>query len=908
MVAPKTSIGPYEVVSLLGTGGMGEVYRARDSRLRRDVALKMLPESLSNNPDRLARFEREAQVLAALNHPQVAAIYGLEESNGHRALVLELVEGETLAERIAAGPIPVADALPIAKQIAEALEYAHEHGVVHRDLKPSNVKIAPNGSAKVLDFGLAKLADGTVIERRDSSMSPTVADVTNVGVLMGTAAYMSPEQARRKEADKRSDVWAFGCVLYEMLTGRRAFAGDDVTEILANVLKAQPDWTRLPSETPAAIRRLLRRCLEKDRAQRWPDIASARFEIAEAMTHGDDVPAPPIVARRASWLPWTVAAVGLAAAVAAIGLWAPWRAAPVAAPTRMAVELGADAALAPDVGSSSVVMSPDGGSLAFVARTAGGSKQLFVRRLDQLQATALATLSNEDPAHSPFFSPDSDWIAFFAGGKLKKVAVSGGAAVTLADVNLGLGASWVGDTILFLAMPPGQLLKVSEDGGTPVPALKNAGLALWPQVLPGSDAVLFTAMPGPGAVAEANVMVQRPSDAAPRVLVRGAHSGKYVESGHLLYVSQGTVFAASFDLQSLSVGAGVPVIDGVQLNQLSGGSQFSVSRTGTLVFVPGSPTSVERPLGLLSQAGSIRQISTQLGVWGTPRFAPDGRRVAITRNIRGNTDVWTYDFERETLLPITVESGAQTAPVWTPDGRRIAYGSTGPEEGPPKVFWKRSDGTGEAQQLTKGRIAQLPSDWHPTKPILAFHDGTPPGAQRVMLLEIDGDEATGWRPREPTELFGGQYRNVMPVFSPDGKWIAYLSNKSNRFELYVRPFPGPGDEVLVSNGGANDPKWSKQRSELLYSTLGASGGVDAQLMVAPYTIVNNTFVPQKPRPWSATRIAPPPFGQFGFYMDLHPDGQRLAVATRPEAPTAAQNTAVIVFNFFEDLKRRVPAE
>ena len=907
MVAPKTSIGPYEVVSLLGVGGMGEVYRARDSRLRRDVALKMLPESLSNSADRLARFQREAQVLAALNHPHVAAIYGLEESNGHRALVLELVEGETLAERIAAGPIPVADALPIAKQIAEALEYAHEHGVVHRDLKPSNVKIAPDGSAKVLDFGLAKLSDGTVVERRDSSMSPTVADVTNVGVLMGTAAYMSPEQARRKEADKRSDVWAFGCVLYEMLTGRRAFAGDDVTDILANVLKSQPDWSRLPADTPAPIRRLLRRCLEKDRAQRWPDIASARFEIADAIAHGDEVAIPPVVARRTSWLPWSVAAVGVSAAVSAIVLWAPWRAAPVAAPTRMTVELGTDASLVPDIGSSGVVISPDGSSLAFVARS-GESRQLYVRRMDQLQATALATLPNEDPANSPVFSPDSEWIAFFAGGKLKKVAVTGGSAVTLADARLGLGASWVGDTIFFQDAPPTGLLKVSQDGGTPVPALEGGFGRLWPQALPDSDAVLFTTMTGLGALAEATVMVQRVSDAEPKVLVRGGHYGRYVESGHLLYVSQGTVFAAAFDLQSLSVGAAVPVIEGVQFNELSGGSQFSVSRTGTLIFVPGSAAGVERRLGLLSQRSGILPIPSQLGVWGTPRFAPDGRRVAITRTVGANTDVWTYDFEREALLPITVENGAQSAPVWTRDGRRIAYGSAGRQGGPQNLFWKRSDGTGEAQQLTKAPIAQLPSDWHPTKPILAFHDGTPPGAQRVMLLEIDGDEASGWRPREPTELFAGQYRNVMPVFSPDGNWIAYLSNKSKRFELYVRPFPGPGDEVMVSNGGANDPKWSRQRRELLYSTFGASGGTDAQIMVAPYAIVNDTFVPEKPRLWSPTRIAAPPLGQFGLYTDLHPDGQRFVVATQPETPSRAQNTAVVVFNFFEDLKRRVPAK
>jgi len=908
MVKPGTSIGSYEIISLLGTGGMGEVYRARDARLKRDVALKILPEFFASDPDRLARFQREAQVLAALKHQHVADIYGFEESNGHRALVLELVEGETLAHRIAHGAIPIDEALPIARQMAEALEYAHEQGVVHRDLKPSNIKITPSGAVKVLDFGLAKLSDGSVVRRPDASMSPTMADISGVGVLLGTAAYMSPEQARRNTADKRSDVWAFGCVLYEMLTGRRAFAGDEVTDILANVLKSSPDWTRLPADTPAAIRTLLRRCLEKDRAQRLPDIGSARLEIADAIAHGHEHGGTVRADRRRHLIPWAIAAAGAIAAVITIGLWAPWRSTPVPATTRVTVELGADVSLALQ-GAPSAIISPDGNTLVFLGQPRNGPRQLFVRRMNELMASPLP---GTEEAGGPFFSPNGEWVGFFANNRLKKIAVAGGAAITLTEVTQPIGATWTErDTIVFVPVA-GELREIPANGGTSTSLpVEQSAVPLLPAAVPGSNALLYTALTGIGQLAEASVVARALPGGEPQTIVRGATFGRYVESGHLLYLAQGTVFAVPFDVKALKIiGNTVPLIEGVQFNAANGAAQFAVSRTGTLVFTPGGGQAIDRPMSWLDQRGSITPIKSSLGQWGTPRFAPDGRRVSITRSERGNSDIWTYDLERDTLTRITLDAGVDASPVWTPDGRRIAFGSNGANGAAPlNLYWKRADGTGDAQRLTESKLAQLPASWHPTRPILAFHEGSPPNPQRVMLLELDGDEATGWKPREPVEFIGGPYRNVMPTFSPDGKWLAYLSDKSGRMEVYVRPFPGPGDEVQISSGGGNDPKWSSRRQELFYSTFAPTANARGQLMVAPYIVQGNVFKPEKPRQWSTVTAAAPPIGQFGLYLDLHPDGQRFLIAPVPDTTALPRrDSVVVVFNFLEELKRRVPVD
>jgi hypothetical protein len=444
-LAVGAKLGPYEILGALGAGGMGEVYRAHDTKLNRDVALKILPESFTHDPERIARFRREAQVLAALNHPHIGAIYGLDETDGQQVLVLELIDGETLADRIAKGALPVDEVLGIAKQIAEALEAAHEKGIIHRDLKPANIALSKNGMVKVLDFGLAKATEAAIGPALDLADSPTLtspAMMTGVGVILGTAAYMSPEQAKGRAADKRSDIWGFGCVFYEMLTGKRAFQGDDVGDTLATVLKTEPDWRTLPPDTAAPIRRLLRRCLEKDRTRRLDSAADARLEIEDALTapaaetSDASVTAERAASRRA--LPWVVA--GVALAVSSVVLWPAWRKEPTQpAPLRLSAEIGADAALVSTQGAAAI-LSPDGQLLAFDALKSGAERSLlYVRRLDQLQATAL---SGTDGATSPFFSPDGQWIGFFADNKLKKIAVSGGAAVTLCDALSGRGGTW----------------------------------------------------------------------------------------------------------------------------------------------------------------------------------------------------------------------------------------------------------------------------------------------------------------------------------------------------------------------------------------------------------------------------------------------------------------------------------
>ena len=502
-ITPGARLGPYKVLSALGSGGMGEVYRAADTRLKRDVAVKVLPAALASDPDRLARFQREAEVLASLNHPNIAHIYGLEDADGVTALVMELVDGVTLADRIDRGGLALDEALPIARQIAEALEAAHAQGIIHRDLKPANVKVRPDGTVKVLDFGLAKAMDPALVSSDESGLShsPTFTSpaMTHAGMILGTAAYMSPEQARGKAVDKRSDLWAFGCVLFEMLTGQSAFAGEGVSETMARVIEREPDWDVLPARTPAPIRRLLRRCLQKDRTRRLDSAAAARFDIEEAMGPGgehDERRTHP----RATWrraLPWVLtgaSAVALALVLLSGGLPGKVTSTP---PIRVHVGLGADATLATLDRGSAVILSPNGRSLVFVGQRRTGPALLFLRRLDQLEATPLP---GTEGAHEAFFSPDGQWIAFFADAKLKKVALSGGAPVTICDTPDGRGGWWASDgSILyapfFAGMDRGGLLRVSSNGGMPtaVTSLAEGEVGhAWPQILPGGKALLFT--------------------------------------------------------------------------------------------------------------------------------------------------------------------------------------------------------------------------------------------------------------------------------------------------------------------------------------------------------------------------------------------------------------------------------
>ena len=900
MLASGSTLGPYEILSSLGAGGMGEVYRARDSKLGRQVALKVLPDLFARDSDRLARFRREAQVLASLNHPNIAQIHGLEDSGEAHALVLELVEGPTLADRIAGGPIPLEEALPLARQIVDALEFAHDQGIVHRDLKPANIKVRPDGTVKVLDFGLAKAlspegANGT----SDAMNSPTLtARGTQLGVIVGTAAYMAPEQARGRPADRRADVWAFGIVLYEMLTGRRAFEGDDISITLASVLKDDVDWRALPTDLPASVRRLLRRCLEKDPKRRLSAIADARLELndAEGSTEVAAVPAP-VAAQTRQWIPWTIAVLASVAAVTSVLLWTPWREPERVRPIRLSTEIGVDGALAVNLGAGAVI-SPDGRVAVFVVNS-DGRNRLYVRRLEQLQTVLL---QETEDAMSPFFSPDSQTIGFFTPGKLKKIAVSGGAVTTLCDAPNGRGGSWGADgTIVFqpVSNPGSGLHSVSDAGGTSAPlGMKGLIAQRWPQILPGGRAVIYSGNSVTISWDTGSIMAQALPSGPPKVLVEGAFYGRYV-NGHLLYIRNGTLYSVSFDAERLETrGEHTPLIEGVLSAVNTGGAQYSVSDSGTLLYIPGKFMGDHLPVTWIDRQGKTTLLRAEAADWWFPSFSPLGQQLAMTIGYGYASDVWTYDWARDTPTQLTFGRGVDSAPVWTPDGRRIAYASA-PDENTQatNIYWKRADGTGEAQRLTESANGQIPFSFDPTGKYLAYIERRIDTSFDVMILPIEGDEKTGWKAGTPQSFEATPTLENAPAFSPDGRWLAYSSTESGTAEIYVRPFPtGKGKwKVSIAPGGMN-PLWSPKRPELFYAAP-VSGQI--AVMALEYRANGDTFIPERPRLWyphpiNATRPA--------RAFDVHPDGDRIAIAI-PPVNVDPQQRPVFVFNFFEELRR-----
>jgi eukaryotic-like serine/threonine-protein kinase len=910
---PGTAVGPYRVEALLGAGGMGEVYRARDTKLNRDVALKVLPDSFTCDPERLARFAREAHVLASLNHPNIAAIHGFEDRGDVHALVLELVEGPTLADRIARGPLTLTDALPIARQIADALAVAHEHGVIHRDLKPANIKVCDDGTVKVLDFGLAKpLQDaqsappgsGPTIPAAQSPMvmSPVV---TATGVILGTAAYMSPEQAKGRTADKRSDMWAFGCVLYEILTGKRAFDGDDVSDTLASVLKAQPDWTALPAQTPTAIRRLLRRALEKDSRRRLSDMADARLEIEETQElAGPDGPREIIQPgdtthlRRA--LPWATAATLAAALITTILVGKPWRAAPPALSQYLSVDLGADASLSRSVsGTRPLAISPDGSMLAFVGER-DRVAQLYLRRFGQLRAMPLVTGQIGDP----FFSPDGQWVGFvsIADGKLKKVPVAGGSAVPICDIDVlyPRGASW-GDDQSIVFNPYSEtwrpLFRVSAAGGKPQPVttLSEGEVShRWPQVLPGANAILFAAFGTQGGIDASNIIVQRLPDGPSTIVLRGAHYARYVR-GYLIYAQGATLFAVPFDVNRLEVtGQPVAVVQGVMGFKVSGASLFDISDTGTLVYVAGELVGTEAPMLWMRRDGTTTVMRALPRDWRAPQFSPDGKRIVFHLDDGRQLDIYTYEWARDFATRLTFDPSVHSFPIWSPDSRTIVYSSTPSAQQLANLYWVSADGSGEPHRLTESRDRQIASSWHPSGKYLAFDQQISRQQWDLMVvpMEVSG---SGWKAGTPTRVLSHVSQGPGAVFSPDGRWLAYMSNESGRSEVFVRPFAGPGVPRQVSTSGGRIPTWSRRRKELFYLS------PDSHLMVVSYTVDADTFRANPPQKWSEQPINERPTTR---PFDLHPDDDRFVVSG-DVASTPKVHTVVLVPNFFDEVRRRL---
>ena len=802
---PGTRIGAYEITGTLGAGGMGEVYRATDTNLKRAVAIKVLPESVAADRERLARFQREAEVLASLNHPNIAQIYGLERSDGTTALVMELVEGPTLADRIAQGPIPVDEALPIAKQIAEALEAAHEQGIIHRDLKPANVKVRPDGTVKVLDFGLAKALEPMSGSNVDATASPTItspAMMTGVGVLLGTAAYMSPEQARGKPVDKRTDIWAFGCVLYEMLTGQRAFAGEDVSETLANVIKSQPDWSRLPANTHGAVRRLLRRCVQKDARERLHDTSDVRIEIQEAQTT-QDAEVTTFVGRvsagRRERVAWTLLALSTLALVTSAMLYLR-RTVPEAVVTRL------DVVTPPTIDSFSFALSPDGRQLVFVANGEKAS-QLWVRPFDQTTAQPLA---GTEGAVYPFWSPDALAVGFFADGKLKRINLTGGAVQVLADAPVPRGGTWnAEDVIVFAPATNTSLMRVSARGGAVAPVTRLAaeqGSHRWPQFLPDGRRFLFSMVTGVPKTHGAYIASLDGGE--PMLVMLAETAALYAAPGYLLLGSQGVLTAYAFDAVSGTVATEpIPVAQGVGTDDGAFHSAVSVSRQGVLAHRAG--TGSRRQLVWVNRMGEIQGGVGSLDEYAlaNPEVAPDGRRVALNRTVEGNNDAWLIDVARGVPTRFTFDAALDSGPIWSPDGSQLVFRST--RKGGYDLFQKAASGTVDEQPLLITPENESPLDWSRDGHLLLYQTQNPKTASDIWALPMMGE-------RKPFAVLQSAFDEIQGQFSPDGRWLAYVSNESGRYETYIRTFPKAGRKWQVSAAGGSQPRWRRDGRELFY--------------------------------------------------------------------------------------------
>lgn len=897
------TLGHYQIISQIGKGGMGEVFRAKDQKLGRDVAIKVLPEEFARDADRVARFQREAKLLASLNHPNIAAIHGLEESGGTNFLVLELVEGETLADQIQRGPIPIEESLKLALQIAEALEAAHEKGVIHRDLKPANIKVTPDGKVKVLDFGLAKAFAGEQAELNLTN-SPTRSDMaTQQGMILGTAAYMSPEQARGKAVDKRTDIWAFGCVLYEMLSGKAAFQGEDVTEIIAAVVKGGVNQDLLPANLHPRVREVLTRCLQKDMKKRYHDIADVRYEIEQALADPSGVLVQPATAMqpRAKLrliLPWVAAAIVLSLIVGGVTVW---KLKPTPPPeprqvTRFEHYPAEDQQL---INSAWPILAVSPNGRQFVYRT---SKGLCLRSLDELD-TRLISSTAESPL-SPFFSPDGRWVGYLslANRKLKKVAISGGAPVVLCDVGNVLSASWDSDNTIVYSQAAKGIMRVSAAGGTPETLIGEEKQDLYhPRLLPGRKSVLFTIATNEGY----RIAVQALESRERNVLFKGDDAW-YLPTGHIVYARENNLFAVPFNLDTLQeTGASVPMVEGVYRTGPLFVPQYAISISGTLVYVPKIITAAaqKRTLVWVDRKGKEEPLSAaQPDAYRAFRISPDGTRVALTVNTGSKSDIYILDLDGETKTRLTFDEGSEY-PLWTLDGKRIAFSSSRGGMVLGDVYWRAADGTGEEEKLgTVPNRSLYPWSWSNDGKTLVLMDqtarsevGSNAASSHIGVLSIEGD-------RKLKPLLQEKFYEAHPQISPNGRWMAYVSSESmGQSEVYVRPFPEVDKgKWQVSTSGGRDPLWSHDGRELFYRAGDSIVAVDVQT-------TEQTF-----KAGTHKTLFRGAYYGMGHGWDLSYDGKRFLML---KEAAAAESTAGksprkinIVINWFEELRQRVPVK
>jgi serine/threonine-protein kinase len=905
-----TTVSHYRITSKLGEGGMGEVYLAEDTRLERRVALKVLPSEVAADPDRLARFEREAKTISQLSHSHICTLHDVGQEGDVHFLVMEYLEGESLADRLQKGKIPVDEALRYSIEIAGALDAAHRRGVVHRDLKPGNIMLARDG-AKLLDFGLAKLEAPSAVVA-ESLLATEDKPLTAEGTLLGTFQYMAPEQLEGKEADARTDIFAFGTTVYEMLTGRKAFQGESHASLIAAIISSEPPAMTEPQPlTPPALERVVRRCLAKDPEQRWHSAHDVTLElnwIAETDAEGKaglGAAAAPAGRRGARTVPMTLAAViTLAAAGAgALGAWLlrPSSSAEVGTTARFVMTLPAEEVLVSPWSGSPIALSPDGTRLAYLADVDGVSR-LHLRAMDSLEARPLP---GTDGARAPSFSPDGEWLGFVQGHAIRKIPVAGGEPVTVCDecVPNPRGLTWgPNDTIVFTpTVDTGGVWAVSADGGAPHPLTQvdpDAGETnhRWAQLLPRGEALLFTAG-GEGNWGNSVIVVQRLDSGERKTLVRGATYGRYLPTGHLVYLRHGTLLAAPFDPTRLALGAEVRVAEGISQNPSSGAPRLGLSDAGVLVYVTdefGAALDVSS-LVWVDRNGAVQPLGAPPRPYGFPQLSPEGERVAV--GIKGaRAAVWVYDIPSGSLDSLTFESdGASSIPAWAGGGDRIAFVS-GPEE-PRNLYWKAADFSDPAQRLTESRNTHDPSSASRDGKWLAYTEFDPasPGNGDLVVLSLEGDPTPQPFLRTPFFEGGG-------MFSPDGKWIAYTSNESGSYEVYVRPFSGPGEQRLMSAGaGGQQPVWARDGRELFFLAN------DRRTLMAVDVTTRPALTTSRPRRLLEFErmedVRPPIYSMY----DISPDGQRFLFVQTNEPPREP-TPLVVVLNWFEELKRRVPTE